>query len=93
MSDEFNKLDQLMKRNVPHLSEKIGQKKISVPSEWKWGGVAIALGLSCIVTVGVIHNHRTKMESVVELTETLDWDVTTDESPEELEYTLAYLDD
>ena len=92
MSDEFKKLDQLMERNVPKLSESIGRKKILVHAGRPWIGVAIAFGLSCIVTVGVIQNHRAKMESVVELTEILEWDVTTDESPEELEYTLAYVD-
>ncbi len=93
MNDEFKKLDQLMERNVPKTSSGILKKNISVKSEKSWLGVVVALGVSCIVSAGVIQNHRAKMESVVELTETLEWDVTTDESPEELEYTLAYLDD
>lgn len=93
MSDEFKKLDQLMERNVPQKSARIENKKVSLNSEKRWLGVAVAFGVSCIITVGVIQNHRARMESAVELTETLEWDVTTDESPEELEYTLAYLDE
>ena len=34
-----------------------------------------------------------KMKFAVELIDTLDWNVTSDEGPDELEYTLAYLDD
>lgn len=92
MNDEFKKLDQLMERNVPAVSEKIGKKKLSLPAGKPWLGVALACGISCLVVIGVIQNHRSNMESVVELTETLDWDVTADESPEEFEITLAYLD-
>lgn len=92
MNDEFKKLDQLMGRNIPEISEKAGKKKLVLAPARPWLGVALACGLSCIVTIGVIQNHRSNMESVVELTETLDWDVTADESPEEFENTLAYLE-
>jgi hypothetical protein len=88
MNDEFKKIDQLMARNVPAESERIRNKRIDFKTNQTWIGVVTALSISCIIAVSIISNQRRDLENALVLSETLEWDVTTDENPEEFESPL-----
>ena len=91
MKNEFEKLDQFMMKNRPDIA-KMALKRPPGFQRFPWMGYAVAFGLSVIVTVGVVRQHRAEADSAVALSEVLSWDVTKDELPAEMELELAMLE-
>ena len=77
--DNFEKLDAFMNRNVPQMSKTGGLKKINDRRKFGPLQYVFALGISCIIGYTIIDHENKKLESVVALTDALEWDVTSDE--------------
>ncbi len=87
MSNEFEKLDGFMKKHAPPLSELKTLPRPVTNNSWiKW---VSAFCLSLVVVVTVFQRQKTYDENTLALTEVLEWDVTSDEMPTELEEVIA----
>lgn len=91
MNNEFEKLDIFMKEHAPPQLTPVGSLSVKNENHWLLKG-ALALGLCAIVVVTASQNQKNKVESTLALSEALQWDVTTDEMPVEIEDTLALLE-
>lgn len=91
MKDEFEKLDQFMRKNRPDISQ-VPLRKYPGLQRFPWTAFVVALSLAIILTAGVVQRHKTEAESAMALSEVLNWDVTSDELPVEMELELAMLD-
>lgn len=93
MSDEFKKLDNLMKRNVPLISEMMPLKSIQRPAAKSWPSYVLAMGLCSFLAVFMLQkNEQIQIDDSQTIEEILAWDVTSDEMSDDFEFTVAMLD-
>lgn len=93
MNNEFDKLDLIMERTKPKSKEQLVFLG-TVPKQRSYLLTAL-LGSFCVFLVlfTVVNRENQKINHIVELSDVLMWDVTSDEAPEVFETTLAFLDD
>lgn len=84
-NNEFQKLDSFMARNIPGMSGNLRQETINRQKSFGWLEYVFALGLSCIISYGVIEHHHSKYENAAALSEVLEWNFTSDGDLEELD--------
>lgn len=94
MSEEFTKLDELIKRNAPALKTMpMMEIQHSYRGNKIWLTGVLSGFLLLLVYVSVLNNENQKTNHLVELSEVLMWDVTSDEMSESYEQTVALFED
>lgn len=92
MNEEFNKLDQLMQRNIPDSTGAL--KKLNLPqhkSNWI-KGFAVTASLILVITVTQNRRHFNETEDVIALEEVMSWDMTADESVSEIDEVVGFIE-
>jgi hypothetical protein len=92
MKNEFEKLDAFMKAHSPGPAEKSPPELKLVHHRGRFLPALVALVLVVLVFRQQLRHEQLNTEELIALSETLDWDVTTDEMPLEFEETLAYVE-
>lgn len=87
MNNEFEKLDAFMKKHTPPVLE---AKVVRPKTNQAWKGFALASALSVVVIVAVQMKQKTYDENTLALSEVMEWDVTSDEMPADVEDLIAW---
>lgn len=87
MKNEFEKLDNFMRKHTPPLA----QPTLPRPQQsLVWKGFAFACLLSVVVITAVQIKQNSYDENALALSEIMEWDVTTDEMPVDVEDLIAW---